>query len=62
MSFRTKQFFGGEGLGGEVRVVLTMKAFTGSILKDCFAVFALSNLTMNVNFLAERKRSYLIFS
>ena len=60
--FPDKTIWGGEGLGGEVRVVLTMKAFTGSILKDCFAVFALSNLTMNVNFLAERKRSYLIFS
>ena len=28
----------------------------------CFVFFALSNLTINVNFLAERKRSYLIFT
>ena len=58
--FPDKTILGGEGSGGEVRVVLTMKAFTGSISKDCFAVFALSNLTMNVNFLAERKRSNIL--
>ena len=60
--FPDKIIFGGEGLGGEERVVFTIKAFTGSILKYCFVFFALSNLTINVNFLAERKRSYLIFS
>ena len=60
--FPDKIILAGEGLGGEERVVLTIKAFTGSILKYCFAVFALSNLTMNVKFLTERKRSYLIFS
>ena len=37
--FPDKIILGGEGLGRAERVVLTIKAFTGSILKYCFCCF-----------------------